>query len=87
MTGFRIICHAANRLFLGVESSATGRAWRDRLDERGAARALAIAQRYDLPELLARILAGRNVELDAVDAFLDPTDQARRCPIRTCSPA
>jgi single-stranded-DNA-specific exonuclease len=62
-----------NRLFLGVENSATGRVWRDRLDERGAARALAIAQRHDLPELLARILAGRNVEADAVDAFLDPT--------------
>ncbi|HXW43089.1 MAG TPA: single-stranded-DNA-specific exonuclease RecJ, partial [Xanthobacteraceae bacterium] len=38
-----------------------------------AARALAIAQRHELPELLARILAGRNVEADAVDAFLDPT--------------
>jgi single-stranded-DNA-specific exonuclease len=60
-------------LFLGVENSATGRAWRDRLDERGSARALAIAQRHDLPELLARILAGRNVEVDAVEAFLDPT--------------
>ena len=64
---------ATEGLFLGVESSATGRAWRDRLDARGAARALAIAQRYDLPELLARILAGRNVEIDAVEAFLDPT--------------
>ena len=63
----------AKRLFLGVESSATGRAWRDRLDERGAARALAIAQRHALPELLARILAGRDIEADAVDAFLDPT--------------
>jgi single-stranded-DNA-specific exonuclease len=62
-----------NRLFLGVENSATGRAWRDRLDERGASRALAIAQRHELPELLARIIAGRNVEVDAVDAFLDPT--------------
>jgi len=62
-----------NRLFLGVEQSATGRAWRDRLDERGAARALAIAQRYELPELLARILAGRNVEVEAVASFLDPT--------------
>jgi single-stranded-DNA-specific exonuclease len=60
-------------LFLGVENSATGRAWRDRLDARGSARALAIAQRHDLPELLARILAGRNVEVDAVEAFLDPT--------------
>jgi single-stranded-DNA-specific exonuclease len=64
---------AENRLFLGVETSATGRAWRDRLDERGASRALAIAQRHEIPELLARILAGRNVEADAVDAFLDPT--------------
>jgi single-stranded-DNA-specific exonuclease len=62
-----------NRLFLGVENSATDRAWRDRLDERGAARALAIAQRHELPDLLARILAGRNVEADAVEAFLDPT--------------
>jgi single-stranded-DNA-specific exonuclease len=61
-----------NRLVLGVESSATGQAWRDRLDERAAARALAIAQRHDVPELLARILAGRNVELDGVEAFLDP---------------
>jgi single-stranded-DNA-specific exonuclease len=62
-----------NRLFLGVERSATGRAWRDRLDERASARALAIAQRHDVPELLARILAGRQVEVDAVEAFLDPT--------------
>src|SRR3954471_2246379 len=62
-----------NRLFLNVERSACGRAWRDRLDERGAARALAIAQRHDLPELLARVLAGRAVEADGVARFLDPT--------------
>ncbi len=62
-----------NRHFLGVERSATGRAWRDRLDDRGGARSLAIAQRHDVPELLARILAGRNVEVDGVEAFLDPT--------------
>src|SRR5277367_5433572 len=61
-----------SRLFLGVEASATGRPWHDRLDQRGSARALAIAQRHDVPELLARILAGRNVEVDAVEAFLDP---------------
>src|ERR1700741_4000062 len=61
------------RLFLGVENSATGRAWRDRLDERGAARALAIAQHHALPQLLARISPGRHIETDAVDAFLDPT--------------
>ena len=71
--GFETLAFPATEgLFLGVESSATGRAWRDRLDARGAARALAIAQRHDLPELLARILAGRSVEIDAVEAFLDP---------------
>src|ERR1700743_2937721 len=62
-----------SRLFLGVENSATGRAWRDRLDERGSARALAIAQRHDLPELLARVIAGRNKSVDGAGAFLDPT--------------
>ncbi len=60
-------------IFLGVESSVCGRAWRDRLDERGQARALAIAQRHGAPELLARILAGRNVDVGDVDDFLDPT--------------
>lgn len=59
--------------FLGVRESATGRIWRDRLDQRGAARALAMVQRFQLPDMLARLLAGRNVELDAVEDFLDPT--------------
>ena len=62
-----------DRYFLGVESSVSGRAWKDRLDDRGSARALAIAQRYGLDELLARVLAGRNVDVDEVEGFLDPT--------------
>jgi single-stranded-DNA-specific exonuclease len=64
---------SSNRHFLGVERSATGRAWRERLDDRGSARSLAIAQRHGVPEMLARILAGRNVEVDGVEAYLDPT--------------
>lgn len=63
----------APQAFLGVAYSATGKLWRDRLDARGAARALAIAQRYDLPEMLARVIAGRGIDIDAVDDFLDPT--------------
>ena len=59
--------------FLGVSHSATGKLWRDRLDARGAARALAISQRYQLPEMLARLLAGRDVAIDAVEDPLDPT--------------
>src|ERR1700689_851746 len=59
--------------FLGVSHSATGKVWRDRLAARGAAGALEITQRYKLPEMLARVLAGRDVEIDAVEDFLDPT--------------
>jgi single-stranded-DNA-specific exonuclease len=59
--------------FLGVSYSATGKLWRDRLDARGAARALAIAQRHNLPEMLSRVIAGRGIDIDAVDDFLDPT--------------
>ena len=64
---------ASTRLFLDVERSVCGRAWRDRLDERATSRALAIAQRHNIPELLARVLAGRGVEIDEVESFLDPT--------------
>src|SRR5713101_3228301 len=64
---------AQRRLFLDVERSVTGRAWRDRLDERTAAGALSIVQRHGVPELLARIVAGRGVELENFAAFLDPT--------------
>ena len=68
-----VALNSEERFFLGVERSVGGRAWRDRLDARGQARALAIAQRHGLPELLARVLAGRGIEVDAVEAFLDPT--------------
>jgi single-stranded-DNA-specific exonuclease len=64
---------AMNRTFLGVEQSVTGRVWRDRLDERAAQRSLAIVQRHGLPELLARIIAARGIEIDEVPLFLDPT--------------
>jgi single-stranded-DNA-specific exonuclease len=64
---------AEERGFLGVERSATGRLWRDRLDARGQANALAIAQHHGLPELLARVLAGRGVSTEEVESFLDPS--------------
>src|SRR3974390_1258155 len=64
---------APSRHFLGVERSALGRAWRDRLDERANARALAMVQRHGMPELLARVLAGRNVEVEEAAAYPAPT--------------
>jgi len=73
MTPPTIIPQETPPAFLGVARSATGRLWRDRLDARGAAQALTIVQRHQLPEMLARVLAGRGVDLDAIDDFLDPT--------------
>lgn len=63
---------AQPRFFLGVEKSARGRAWRDRLDVRGTALALAIAQRHGVPDMLARILAGRGVDVADAESYLDP---------------
>ncbi len=53
--------------------SVTGRRWRLRQhDERTA---LAIAQRHALPELVARMLAGRGVSIDTAESFLHPSLQ------------
>ncbi|WP_422013621.1 single-stranded-DNA-specific exonuclease RecJ [Reyranella sp.] len=57
--------------FLGVERSLTGKRWASRLgDER---QALAIAQRHGLPDAICRLLAARDVALDSVGDFLEPT--------------
>ncbi len=73
MTAALALAPRAQDFFLGVESSACGRVWRDRLDDRGRALAAAIVQRHGLPDLLARIIAGRGIDLDDVEGFLDPT--------------
>ena len=59
--------------FLGVQRSAKGYIWRERLDPMNQPTAVAIAQRNDLPELLGRVLAGRGVVPDNAEAFLKPT--------------
>jgi single-stranded-DNA-specific exonuclease len=63
----------SDRFFLGVGRSALGRPWRDRLDAAGRARALAITQMHGLSDLLARVLAGRGVDIAAAQDYLDPT--------------
>jgi single-stranded-DNA-specific exonuclease len=73
MAALPVAVKPSTRLFLDVERSALGRSWRDRLDERATARAAAIAQRHGVPELLARVLAGRDVAVDEVETFLDPS--------------
>ena len=72
-TAFKISTGPVPRTFLGVETSLTGSRWADRLTIEGAATALAIAQRHQVPDIVARVLAGRGVGADEAPAFLAPT--------------
>ena len=63
----------SRRLFLDVRSSATGIAWQHRLNERQEMAALAMAQSHGIPDIVARVLAGRGVAPDEAARFLDPT--------------
>ena len=57
--------------FLGVENSLEGKRWLAReVDDR---QALAMSQRLQLPELVARVMAARGIGLDDADVFLNPT--------------
>lgn len=57
---------------LGVERSARGYRWVERLDPSRALAATAIAQTHGLPELLGRVLAARGAEPQSAALFLDP---------------
>lgn len=61
------------RAFLNVEKSVSGQRWMARLDQAGLNRALAMSQVHGLPEIVARVLAGRGVGVEEALAFLDPT--------------
>jgi single-stranded-DNA-specific exonuclease len=69
----RVPAPQTHRTFLGVEMSLSGRRWVERLDNEGTARALAIAQRNDIHDIVARVLAGRGVMPDKAAGFLLPT--------------
>ena len=58
---------------LGVERSFLGQAWHERLDGVSHSHALAMVQRHGLPDLLARVLAGRGVTAESCQSFLQPT--------------
>lgn len=64
---------ASPRAFLGVTQSIMGRPWRDRSgDAASQAYAATMVQAHGLPELLARVLAGRGVRPDEAEAYLQP---------------
>jgi len=58
-------------LILAVENSVTGRVWTARSAEHRIVQA--IAQNHDLPEIVARVIAGRGIGIDDADIFLNPT--------------
>lgn len=62
-----------HRLFLNVEKSITQHRWFDRLNAVQARTALAIAQAYEMPQPVARALAGRDVGVDEVEDYLHPS--------------
>lgn len=66
----------APRSFLDVTQSVNNRAWVDRLDAASARTATAIGQRSNIPDILARILAGRGVGIDEAETYLEPTIRA-----------
>jgi single-stranded-DNA-specific exonuclease len=57
---------------LGVEHSARGFRWVERLDPGRALVAASISQAHGLPELLGRVLAARGAESHSVAHYLDP---------------
>jgi single-stranded-DNA-specific exonuclease len=58
---------------LGVERSARGLRWVERLDQARGHAATAIAQAHGLPELLGRVLAARGAEPHTASRYLDPS--------------
>jgi single-stranded-DNA-specific exonuclease len=58
---------------LGVEQSARGLRWIERLDPARGFAATAIAQAHGLPELLGRVLAARGAEPHSAARYLDPS--------------
>ena len=62
-----------NRAFLEVEASVTGQRWQERLDIHSSNTALTISQRHDIPDIVARVMAGRGISADEAEHFLQPS--------------
>jgi single-stranded-DNA-specific exonuclease len=69
-----LVSDAAAPAFLGVERSLGGRRWLSRVTD--DALALALAQALEVPDVVGRVLAARNVRLDDAETYLNPTLRA-----------
>lgn len=64
---------SAHRTFLDVKRSLGGKRWIERMSPRQANAALEMTQKTDVSEIVARVLAGRDIVTAQVEQFLDPT--------------
>ena len=61
----------ASQAFLGVEKSLSGKRWlHNQADDRDS---LALAQRLEVPDAVARVLSARGLTLETAPSFLAPT--------------
>lgn len=61
------------RSFLGVDCSISGFRWVSLLGQDEINQALKIAQIHEIPDIIARVLAGRHVSIDRAKDFLNPS--------------
>lgn len=66
------IAAPAARPVHGVTRSVSGRPWLERLDPASSLIAAAISQTHGVPDVVARVLAGRGVSVQAAPSFLAP---------------
>ncbi|AKK20433.1 single-stranded-DNA-specific exonuclease RecJ [Candidatus Liberibacter africanus] len=62
-----------DQAFLGVDCSISGFRWVSLLGQEEINRALAITQKHQIPDLVARVLVGRNISIDCAKDFLNPS--------------
>ena len=63
----------SDRAFLEVENSLTGQRWVERATRQQLGNAEAMVEQHSIDRLIARILAGREVQPDEATLFLNPT--------------
>ncbi|PTL86214.1 MAG: single-stranded-DNA-specific exonuclease RecJ [Candidatus Liberibacter europaeus] len=61
------------RSFLGVDRSVSGLRWISLLGQNEINNALKIAQTYEIPDIISRVLAGRHIAIEHAQDFLNPT--------------
>lgn len=60
------------KYFLGVQHSIVGYSWVDRINKIDLHSVLTMTQKFNIPDVLARVLVGRNIHENDIHQFLDP---------------